>query len=217
MKFINIQDRKEFAANIGQIEGIAPIYNICHRGMRYAWIIGNLVLDNTNTLHGEPRTPDLVQQLNAMGYQTEEMPELIPDNITIELPLEGGGWSEDKINNFVKLVNSKYGLLRKALRADEIIIEKDEENGTLKVGRCGYTTDGEQTDAYLQLIVALANQAQKHKVVAQEREVENEKYAFRCFLLRLGFIGDAYKTARKILLAPFEGNGSWKTPRTAEG
>jgi len=36
--------------------------------------------------------------------------------------------------------------------------------------------------------------------------VENEKYPFRCFLLKLGFIGNEYKAARKILLARLEGN-----------
>ena len=37
-----------------------------------------------------------------------------------------------------------------------------------------------------------------------------EKYAFRCFLLRLGFIGNEYKAERKILLKNLSGNSSWK-------
>ncbi|MDD7220678.1 MAG: hypothetical protein PUI16_12015 [Clostridia bacterium] len=40
--------------------------------------------------------------------------------------------------------------------------------------------------------------------------VENEKYAFRCFLLWLGFIGDEYKAARRVLLKNLTGNGAWK-------
>lgn len=39
---------------------------------------------------------------------------------------------------------------------------------------------------------------------------ENEKYAFRCFLLRLGFIGQEYKTTRKVLMKNLEGNAAWK-------
>jgi hypothetical protein len=35
---------------------------------------------------------------------------------------------------------------------------------------------------------------------SKETPVANEKYAFRCFLLRLGFIGSEYKASRKILL-----------------
>jgi CRISPR/Cas system-associated protein endoribonuclease Cas2 len=46
--------------------------------------------------------------------------------------------------------------------------------------------------------------------MAVEREVENEKYSFRCFLLKLGFIGDGYKVARKILLSRLEGNSAWR-------
>ncbi|MBR4450324.1 MAG: hypothetical protein IKS39_00635 [Clostridia bacterium] len=44
-----------------------------------------------------------------------------------------------------------------------------------------------------------------------DKEVPNEKYAFRCFLLRLGFIDDDYKTARKILLRNLEGNTAFRT------
>ena len=48
------------------------------------------------------------------------------------------------------------------------------------------------------------------RVTATEKPVENEKYAFRCFLLRLGFIGDEYKTDRKVLLANLDGSSAFK-------
>ncbi len=48
------------------------------------------------------------------------------------------------------------------------------------------------------------------RIVATENDVENENYAFRCFLLRLGFIGDEYKAARKILLRNLTGSSAWK-------
>ena len=51
------------------------------------------------------------------------------------------------------------------------------------------------------------------RVSATEKEVDNEKYAFRCFLLRLGFIGDEYKATRKILLRNLSGNSAWKAGR----
>ena len=49
------------------------------------------------------------------------------------------------------------------------------------------------------------------KVNAKEKDVDNEKYAFRCFLLRLGFIGDEFKTERKILLRNLEGSSAFKS------
>lgn len=69
----------------------------------------------------------------------------------------------------------------------------------------------EELKAYVVLSLRLNEQAkvQKHASVKQ-KEVENEKYALRCFLLRLGFIGNEYKSERKVLLSRVEGNGSWK-------
>ena len=54
-------------------------------------------------------------------------------------------------------------------------------------------------------------------MVAKEKATDNEMYAFRCFLLRLGFIGDEYKAARKILLRNFTGSAAFKSgPKAKE-
>jgi hypothetical protein len=44
----------------------------------------------------------------------------------------------------------------------------------------------------------------------------DEKYAFRCFLLRLGFIGDEYKKSRKILLKNLSGSSAFKSGSAKE-
>ena len=54
------------------------------------------------------------------------------------------------------------------------------------------------------------------RVQAKEKPVENEKYAFRCFLLRLGFIGAEYKQTRKVLLKNFEGSSAFRTQEAAD-
>ena len=51
---------------------------------------------------------------------------------------------------------------------------------------------------------------QQKRVTAKEKPVENEKFAFRVFLIRLGFVGDEYKVARKILLNNLSGNSAFK-------
>ena len=45
---------------------------------------------------------------------------------------------------------------------------------------------------------------------------ETEKYTFRTWLLRLGMIGDEFKTARHHLLKRLDGNIAWKDPSQAE-
>lgn len=47
-------------------------------------------------------------------------------------------------------------------------------------------------------------------VSSKPTETDNDKYAFRCFLLRLGFIGKEYKMARRILLRNLTGNSAFR-------
>lgn len=54
------------------------------------------------------------------------------------------------------------------------------------------------------------------RVVAKECAADNEKFAMRLFLIRLGFIGDEYKTARRILLRNLTGNSSWRSGHRPE-
>lgn len=73
------------------------------------------------------------------------------------------------------------------------------------------TYDGQDNKAYTAFISALCKlSANAKRVSMTEKPVDNEKYAFRCFLLRLGFIGREHKTTRKILLRNLEGSSAFK-------
>jgi hypothetical protein len=75
----------------------------------------------------------------------------------------------------------------------------------------------DEVDAYLEFIGAITGMAREAKrVTAREKEVENEKYAFRCFLLRLGFVGPEYKTQRKILLRNLNGSSAFSSKEKAD-
>ena len=65
--------------------------------------------------------------------------------------------------------------------------------------------------AMIQLSLAMSELAKELNYASPKpQQTENEKYAFRCWLLRLGFIGDEFKTARDILLKNLEGNTAWR-------
>lgn len=69
----------------------------------------------------------------------------------------------------------------------------------------------------IQLCLAISHQALIQKSVRHAKTVsDNEKYTFRTWLLRLGLIGDEFKTARHHLLKNLEGNIAWKDPAQAE-
>ena len=71
--------------------------------------------------------------------------------------------------------------------------------------------DEDEARAYTHFISALCEFTNERKrISAKYHEVENEKYAFRCFLLRLGFIGPEFKADRKILLKNLTGSSAFK-------
>ena len=115
------------------------------------------------------------------------------EGLTVEIPF-------DKVNagNLMKLLDAKGDLIKKALGISDIRIEMKEDRVTFP-----WFTEVEPDSAmaYTNFIAALCRMSKEAKrVTATAKEVENEKYAFRCFLLRLGFIDAEYKKDRKILL-----------------
>ncbi len=136
-----------------------------------------------------------------------------PDILTIEVP--DTGFTPEAKENIKKIVASKKTVLEKALGSDGLpIVEKDG-----KITFPWFTLhdiDGE-ADAYSRLVTAICKMAKEQKrVTATEKPIENEKFTMRLFLIRLGFIGDEYKTARKILLRNLSGNASWKSGHKPE-
>lgn len=70
--------------------------------------------------------------------------------------------------------------------------------------------------AYIQFCMAITAQAYNQKYASSTKTVsENEKYTFRVWLLRLGMIGDEFKSARTHLLNHLEGCIAWKDPAQA--
>ena len=117
--------------------------------------------------------------------------------------------------NLKNLVSSKEGLIKKALGVDALPMMFTPE----KISFPWFETqpDADVAQAATEFIAALCKTAKTQKrVTAKEREVENEKYAFRCFLLRLGFIGAEYKDTRKVLLRNLSGNGAFRDGKKKE-
>lgn len=125
--------------------------------------------------------------------------------LTVAIPLEKVG-----VGNLTNLLDAKRYLIKKALGVEDIRIEIDEE----KVSFPWFLElpDADTSRAYQNFIAALCKMSKEQKRInATEKPVDNEKYAFRCFLLRLGFIGAEYKADRKILLKNLDGSSAFKS------
>jgi len=174
------------------------------RELAHDGFIGELVGEAAKPT--ELKTVELDQLEEEMPRSTE------PDRLAIELPKDG--MTPTAMENLRRLVVSKATLLKKALGTDSLPIT--EHSDRIEFGWFRTTDDQVQIAAYYQLVQGLSELARTQKrVSATEQEVENEKYAFRCFLLRLGFIGSEYKEARKILLKNLSGNAAFRTTREA--
>ena len=146
-----------------------------------------------------------------------EAPETAPQEanagLTVAMPRES--FTDAALENLRKLVDAKGSLIKKALEASSLPIETDGEKVSFPWFAEGQ--DSDSVKAYTHFIAALCDMARNQKrITATEKEVENEKYAFRCFLLRLGFIGAEYKEERKILLKNLSGSSAFKNGERKE-
>lgn len=202
-------ERKALVNAIAEITGEKAKY----KGMpSAAFEIGEYTVDRNGTLITAnvdvSRDELLVEKLAEKGFEAEvEEEEEEPTGTAIQMPL--AKFNETQLQNLYNLVNSKASLIKKALGVTELPINIIENRLDFPWFPANCTPD--ETKAYMHLVTGLCALARKQKrVAAKETEVENEKYAFRCFLLRLGFIGNEYKIERKILLQNFTGSTAFK-------
>ena len=135
------------------------------------------------------------------------------DGLTISLPLDG--FNLDSLDRLQRLVDSKACLIKKATDAACLTIRRTEEK--VEFPWWDRMPEPEETQAYMSLIAALSKMAKEAtRVTATETEVESEKYAFRCFLLRLGFIGSDSKAHRKVLMKRLSGTAAFPNKEKAD-
>ena len=134
------------------------------------------------------------------------------DRLSVEMPKDG--MTPTAMENLRRLVASKATLLNKALGTDSLPITEHADR--IEFGWFRPTDDQTEITAYYQLVQGLCELARTQKrVSATEHETENEKYTFRCFLLRLGFIGRDYKESRRVLLKNLTGNSAFRSAQEA--
>jgi len=201
----------------------------------FAYEVGGFTIDKTGTVTGSdcrvlvgdlennhgfvpvtaeydlPISQDNAAEETAAAPTEETTPEgdgfVFLEGSAIEMPLEGH--TDETIANLEKLIASKAGLIKKALGVETLTVEKDEHK--LRFPWFSGVLQAPEFTAYAWFISALCGAAKEQKrVTAKEKPVDNEKFTFRVFLIRLGFVGDEYKAARKILLRNLSGNSAFR-------
>ena len=163
----------------------------------------------------EPQEAHSEAEKEVLGNEPTEKPMPLQNGgeaLTIEIPL--AGFDENALANLDNLIKSKGWLIKKALGIEELPIKVGE--ASMKFPWFKKMPDSDECQAFTDFIGKLAEHSKKQKRISPKaKEKENEKYAFRCFLLRLGFIGPEYKLQRKILLSRLNGSSAFKVGKPA--
>ena len=219
------EDRKQMVAIISREAGVQAVYT---RMPECAYMIDSMKVTKTGELLWDDRTDaDLIGKITAAlaaaGFtaQAEEAEETAGDSaedagiegLTISFPR--ADFTENALANLTALIASKQTLIKKALQSDSLEMKLDDEKVSFPWWN-GMPTP-EQIAAYTEFLTALVKMAKEaRRVTAKEKATESEKYTFRTFLLRLGFIGAEHKQARAILMEHLSGHAAFKNQADAD-
>lgn len=178
----------------------------------FAYQVGPYNIDKNGTIIvSEGVAPSdvdyLLERLYEQGFtaQTDDTEEA--EGISIQIPM--ASFTNATLQNLFDLIDAKGSLIRNALGVTDLPVNLMDDR--LDFPWFPADSTSEEVKAYMDFITALCNMARTQKrITAKEKAVDNEKYAFRCFLLRLGFIGAEHKQARKILLRNLTGSSAFK-------
>jgi len=231
-------ERKALVTAVSEITGCAAVYK---GAPSFAFAVNNYTVDRYGTLVFDGRTEaadarNLLERLAERGFVSEDsfdgdspdkglsetsapMTGDDPERLVIEVP--DADFTDTALNNLEKLAAGKAPLIRKAVGLSQsggtetLPIERGD--GRIRFPWFPPDSSPEEVTAYTHLVSTLCETARNQaRVTAKEKPVENEKYAMRCFLLRLGFIGKEYAVSRKILLKNLTGDGSFKGGKRRE-
>lgn len=198
------EERKKLVKAISEITGAAAKYQYMPT---CAYNIGGHTVTKEGTLiigddANEKEIQHLLAELAGRGYK-------IPDSnnkLAIQIPLDS--LSERTLNRVRRIIENKGELFKSAFKTDSLDILKTEKS----VDFPWFTIEQDgDADAYCTFISMLCEFAQNRNRINNKPDTsDNEKYAFRCFLLRIGMIGTDFKAARKVLLRNLTGSSAFR-------
>jgi hypothetical protein len=153
---------------------------------------------------------DVPEELQAPDTENATEPTAEQTGLSISLPL-----TSVDTEKLTKILESKGKLIKKALgtEATDFTVNGDKVTFTW----FSSIPDADTADAATKLIAAIGKMSKNAKrITMTEADVESEKYAFRGFLIRLGFSGPEYKATRKCLLQNLSGASAFRNKEEAD-
>ena len=225
------EQRKQMVQIISREVGMEPIYM---RMPTCAYAISNITVGKNGEMVWDGRTDEamvakVMDALAAAGFTPADPEPGTPAaeheaedegpgddgaaGLTVEVPRDG--FTDEALANLRKIVDGKASLLKKSLGAEDLPVEVTEDRVRFPWFR--KPSDADEASAYTHLVSAICHQAKTAKrVTATDHPVESEKYAFRTWLLRLGFVGAQFKRERSVLMRNLSGHAAFRNRADAE-
>ncbi|MFY9282857.1 MAG: hypothetical protein WAO56_01925 [Miniphocaeibacter sp.] len=211
-------DRKKLVEILAEHLGVKPKY----LGVpSFNYRVGEFIVDREGKI------------LNKAGdeLKLEEILNSAQEEITtveVAIPLEGH--NENTLKTLINMIHSKQTLIKQSFQLDKNLVEKEtveklnaaenieefkdnliSQNIKIDAENIIFIINTDLVRAAT-LFFGLLNEKSKELKYASSKptETDNEKYAFRTWLMRLGMIGDEYKEARKELLENLSGNSAFR-------
>jgi hypothetical protein len=211
-------ERKRLVAALSNLTGVKAKY----LGMpSMAYEVGGFIIDKNGNLElidkvNSEEFERVAEYLAGEGFIAEEETSATEgkqtadsDDIGLTVSMPRSNFTEKALENLKAIIEAKGKLIRHALDVEDLPIEVSEDE--VSFPWFDEMPSPEEVQAYTHFISALCEMARNQKrITVKEKETPNEKYTFRCFLLRLGFIGKEYKEERKILLRNLTGSSAFK-------
>lgn len=185
---IEKSQRKALAQKIAEISGNTVQYL---GAPTFSYQIGNFMLNKNSILIAEAVNEKILAELADAGIFYEI--SATPDRLTVQMPRDS--LDERTLNRVRRIIENKGELFKAAFKTDSLEIQVTEK--TVNFPWFTVEQDGD-ADAYCTFISMLCEFSQNRNRINNKPDTsDNEKYAFRCFLLRIGMIGTNFKATRR--------------------
>ena len=164
--------------------------------------------DTEATADDSPTDPDDPHE--SAGDDAEACSDSADDDstqLTISIPREK--LPDDALERLKIIVKNKETLFKRALLTDSLPIETTEE----EISFPWFTLTGidGETDAYSQFVVHLCEMAKEQtRVLDKPYDGDNDRFAMRIFMVRMGMKGTQFALARKLMMKHLTGNSGWR-------
>lgn len=212
--------RAEVAQLIAQAIGAQARYL---KAPSMAYQIGEYRLTRNAHLQGPKLTEQLRETLASRGV-TITAPDVEPqaptgeaEEVGLVVMVPATSLGEQGRDNLEAIMRAYGPLIARALNlpAPASVEYIRHEDAGLVARFAWFTTlpDAEVATACQDFIAALVAMAKTaRRVRGRAPQSDNDRYAMRTFLNRLGLSGDEHKATRRVLTRYLSGNGAWRTP-----